>query len=1070
MLHLYHSNRLERLADLLADTLRRPSADPLAPETIVVQHPGMGRWLSLQLAQRLSICANTEFPLPAGFIWQLLRQLLMDVPEADVFRPELMQWRLFERLASPLPKRGFEPLQRYLARDDDLTRFQLAGEIANCFDQYLVYRPDWIDSWQQGQRAVAGDFWQAELWRELRSSQRGQHWGDLLQQLVAASKADRIDPTRLPERISLFALNALSPGYLEILHLASRWIDMHLFLLNPAEGYWLDLVSEAERERRSLDGEEQALYLDVGNPLLASMGGQGSDFLTSLLNHDPGATEAFVEPRGDQLLHRLQRDILQACEPDEPAVIPPVDAQDRSLQFHLCHSPMREVEVLHDQLLACLAADETLQPSDILVMTPDMDSYAPYIEAVFGESAGRTHIPYSLSDRSRLAETPLVSLFLQLLAQPGGRYPVDEIFALLEQPLLHRRFGLSMGELPRIRHWLERVAIRWGRDGSDRAALGLPLTGQNSWQQGLDRLLLGYALPGDDAQLFHGLLPSPEVEGADARILAGLYSFVMALFELEQWGTTACPMADWVVRLNGLIDRFLDPGEDEVRAVQALRGAIGRIAEMAALAGFQGDVTRELLINQLQTQFAAPSSGRFLGGGVSFCALTPMRALPFRVICMIGMNDGSFPGDRRPVGFDLLARERRSGDRSRRADDRYLFLETLISARERLYFSYVAQDIRDNCSLPPSVLLSEVIDYLDEHYPSESGRPLSEQLCVRHPLQAFSPRYFSPDSGLFSYSETHCQGARALLSPARVTPPFIQQPLDEPEAHWRQIELPGLLRFFANPVRYLLTARLGITIAYEQPLLESRDPFELDYFQRDALFQRLVQAALARRDPARQLILERARGTLPHGTGGEVLFERLTGIAQQYAERLQTLDPAGAVRALAVDVSHGRLRLMGRLEQVTSGGLLDYSLGKIPDTRLLDLWIRHLLLNIAGEEGVAPVSRWLSGEGLVILHPVSDAQSRLAELLELYWQGLCRPLPLFPRSARRYATSLREDKPRELCLQRARQKWFGGYQGFAEYDNPYYRLAFPDGEVLDDEFEALSEQVFTPLLAVMEVV
>lgn len=300
MLHLYHSNRLERLADRLADTLRDPAVDPLAPETIVVPHPGMGRWLSLQLSSRLSICANTEFPLPAGFIWQLLRQLLPEllpeVSESDRFKPELMQWRLFERLAKPLPERGFAPLRRYLERDDELMRFQLAGEIAGCFDQYLVYRPDWIDRWQRGQHAVAGDEWQAALWRELVADRQAEHWVDLQQRLARLSEAGRIDPDRLPRRVCLFALNALSPGYLEILHVAARWCEIHLFVLNPAEGFWMDLVSEEERGRRVLEGADQALYLEVGNPLLASMGGQGSDFLASLVSYDAGAEEAFIEP------------------------------------------------------------------------------------------------------------------------------------------------------------------------------------------------------------------------------------------------------------------------------------------------------------------------------------------------------------------------------------------------------------------------------------------------------------------------------------------------------------------------------------------------------------------------------------------------------------------------------------------------------------------------------------------------------------------------------------------------------------------------------------------------------
>ena len=1069
MLHLYHSNRLELLTDRLAESISRPLSDPLVQETIVVQHPGMGRWLSLQLSRRLGICANVAFPLPAGYIWQLLRQLLDDVPERDCFQPALIQWWLFDRLGKKLPTKGFAPVQTYLKSADELMRFQLAGEIANCFDQYLVYRPDWIKSWQEDRTAVPGDLWQATLWRELVADQQEAHWVDLQQRLVNAVRTDGINQDRLLERVSLFALSSLSPGYLEILNLAAQWMDIHLYLLNPAEGHWMDLVSEKEKGRRELISEEQALYLDVGNPLLASMGAQGRDFFSLLLAYDPGSWDEFIVPDGAGVLQQLQRDILQVSEGDDgnPRLI---DPSDLSLQVHLCHSPMRELEVLHDQLLARFAADSTLQPTDILVMTPDMDTYAPYIEAVFGESVGKATIPYTLSDRSQMSEMPAVSLFMQLLSLPGGRYPVGEILSLLEQPALHQRFGFVEGDLPRIRHWIESVAIRWGRDGADREALGLPLTGQNSWRAGLDRLMLGYALPGEGDQLYQGILPCAEVEGSDVQILGGLHGFVTALFGLEEKILGVYPLVLWEARLNDLIDRFFDSEAEAVtRQIQALRSAIARVVETAGMAGFSGPVSRELVISQLQNQLSNPTSGRFLGGGVNFCALTPMRALPFRVICMIGMNDGLFPKDRQPVGFDLMSGDHRLGDRSRRADDRYLFLETLISAREQLYFSYVGQDIRDNSSLPPSVLLSEVIDTIDSTFQSADGVFPSELLTTRHPLQPFNPRYFMSDSELFSFSQSNRNGAAALLGPVTAPTGFIQQPLTEPDEHWQQIELRQLISFYGNPVRYLFSRRLGITIASDQDQLDSRDPFELDYFQRAELFERLVQGSLTGHEQERLMAVERARGVLPHGTAGTILFDRLTDSANQFVTTLQALDYAGKTQSLPVDFLHGKMRLMGRLEQVGPEGLLGYSLDKIPDTRLLTLWIRHLVLNVTATPDVEPVTRWLSQEGLLTFHPAPQAADLLGDLLELYWQGLIEPLHLFAKSARSYATLQQEGKPRENCLKKARERWFGGYKGYAEYDNPYYRLAFPDGEVLDEQFESLSERVFGPLLSAMEM-
>lgn len=1068
MLYLQHSNQLEKLAEQLAAVLSQPLSDPLACESVVVQHPGMGRWLSLQLAQRLGVCANVEFPLPAGYIWQLLRQLLDGVPEQDHYQPELMQWWLFQRLDKPLHGAGFEPLADYLEGADELMRFQLAGQIARVFDQYLVYRSDWIIRWQQGQSAVADDSWQAALWRELVVEQPGEHWVALQQRLLRSDEVPRINRERLPQRVSLFALSSLSPGYLGILEHASQAMDIYLYLLNPAEGHWMDLVSAHEKQRRELRSPAEGLYLEVGHPLLASMGIQGRDLFSLLLSFDPGSQEAFVEPVGEGILQQLQRDILRS-EANSEVVARVINPSDQSVQLHVCHSPMRELEVLHDQLLSRLDADRTLSPADILVMTPDMDRYAPYIEAVFGETADRPAIPYSLSDSSQLQESPLVTQFLQLLSLPGGRYPVDEVMSLLELPALQRRFGLEESELPRIRHWIERVAIRWGRDGSEREALGLPLTGQNSWQSGLDRLLLGYALPQEE-YLYQGILPCPEVEGSDTRILGGLHAFVSALFDLESLLLSPAPPARWGERLQRVIERFLDPDDAEVQQVQALHSAITRMLEVAELAGFRGTLSRDLIIHQLEGLFSNPTGGRFLGGGVSFCALTPMRALPFRVVCMIGMDDGAFPRESRSVGFDLIQREgHRTGDRSRRADDRYLFLETLISAREQLYISYVGLDIRDNSTLPPSALVSELLDVLESHFCSQAGGSTCESLITCHPLQPFNPRYFIADTSLFSFSKAHCAGASALLGEMRPLHPLIPEPLSEPEQEWRQVELGQLIAFYTHPVRFLLSQRLGITLARADEALEGREPFELDYFTRSDLFQRLVVACQANRSQQQMLDLERARGLLPHGVAGSVQLDTLYQTARQFADllRQQQMDLRGDV-APAVDFVHGSLRLQGRLEPVTARGLVGYSLEKIPDSRLLALWIRHLALNLAAPEGVEPVSRWLSRDGMLTLPPQAEAAQEMERLLDIYWQGLRTPLKLFPRSSRCFATLLQEGKQSDYALDKARGRWFGGYMAYAEFDDPYYRLAFPDGEVLDEAFQSLSKRVFTPLLSVME--
>ena len=1068
MLKLYQSNRMEYLADLLIEITRPPPADPFAVETVIVQHPEMGRWLSLQRAERTGICANFQFPLPAGFIWDLFGRLIPGLPEQDRYAPSVMQWSLFSLLGKTADERLFQPVNQYLNSAGEQGAFELAARLALCFDQYLVYRPDWIRAWENGRSAIDNDAWQAELWRRLRRTLNADHWVDLQLRLERALDRKGARPDLLPERISLFGIPAMSNGYLSLLQQLSGWMDIHLFLLNPCEKHWSGIVDPAERSGRELAGDSAALYLETGNPLLASLGRQGRDFLVTLLELNPATIDLFGESEGATLLEQLQQDILTLNDGTQSARRM-LDDDDDSIRFHSCHGPMREVEVLRDQLLDLFERHPDLQPDQVLVMTPDMDQYAPYFETVFGAAVGAGHIPFAIADRSDALESPLTAAFLRLLEIPGGRYESSELLSLLEVPAIRRRFSIGEGDLAMIQRWVGQSGIRWGRDAGSRRDRGLPETDQNSWRAGLDRMLLGFALPGEEERLFKGVLPYDQIEGADSAVLSGLSAFISAVFDLQQQLAGQHPPALWGSRLTTLIARFFQPEGDDEPQLQRVRDLVADLQENARLGGCHEPVSIELMQRQLTLQLqSGTGSGGFLGGGVTFCALTPMRSLPFQVVCLLGMNDGLFPASRQPPEFDLMARHFRLGDRHRRIEDRYLFLETLLSARRCLYISYSGQDIRDNGTLPPSVFISELLDYLDQSFEFHNGDSLHSRYPVRHQLQPFHTRYFEPRGALFSYDTGMAAAARTLQQPSKRPGHLLQSPLSPPGEEWRQVELQRLISFYANPVRYLLRERLGLLLEYQEKPLETRDPFVLDYFEQDRLGSRLIKTELESGSAEQQLLLESAAGRLPHGQAGEQLFQRLQQRAAVLAVKLEEYEKIDEIELVKVDFEHNGLRLIGEIEAAAPNAVSGYSYQPLPATRLLGRWITHLALNVSAGEESAPETRWLSSSELIRLPPVDDAALLLGELLDLYWEGLSSPLHLFPKSSREYAGHRLKDKDPDYCLDKARVKWHGGYYSAGEFSNPYYQLAFPQGDALDDDFQRCSEQVFTPLLCSME--
>ncbi len=1041
MLKLYQSNHLEQLTDQLAALLPHSNASVFEVERIVVPHLGMQRWLTLQLAERLGICANVEFPLPARLIWDLFRAADVDVPEQSSFTPDILRWRILALLPQFQSDARFAPINTYLQHAGELDQYQLAGRIAETFDQYLVYRPDWLTAWEANRSTIKDDEWQAELWRQLTTTDAGPHWIHLLthfeQQLANNQLAD------LPDRLILFGISSLSPTFLQLLNQLAQQIDIHLFLLNPCQCYWTEIVSQPEEARQQAASNESELYLEVGNPILASLGRQGRDFFASIFELDPGSETQFIKPSSESQLASLQHDILNLETENHQEV-------DGSIRIHSCHSPMREVEVLRDQLLDIFQQNPDLTPEDVLVMSPDIDSYAPAIEALFSAPEQAPYLPYTIIGRQILQTNTAARFFFALLQTAQGRMSASEVVALLEFAPLRHRFDITDEALPRITQWIEQSAIRWGRNAQSLGQLGLPERGENSWQAGLQRLLLGYAMGGEKPLLIDNIHPAGDVEGSEAATLGGVCELLQHLFNLSDQLKRSQSIKAWCDMLRHQLDRFFKPDEQHDE-LASLRSALERTEQQAEAAKFEQPVGIKLLTAHLKAVVEAGGSNRIGGRGIIFGSATALRTLPAAVICMIGMNDGSFPQEQHPLGFNLMARWPRLGDRSRRADDRYLFLENLLSARRYLYISYTGQDQRDNKPLPPSELVNELLDYL--------GR---DGLLMQHPLQPFNHDYFSSTSPLFSYSQQMCEAGKIKFITEREISPFFSAPLPEPEVQWQQVSLKQLHSFFSGPARYLLQQHLGIRLDEGDGLLQSSEPFELDYLLSISLKERLLTS----NDRQLSYEMEAASGHLPQGEPGQAIFDGHWLEVEHFKQRMDQLAlPFNAEPLLVeVDLTFDNLRLNGQLNGVTQQGILQAVPHPLWANQHLTFWLNHLILNSVKPTGIEHVSRCLDSDKFYQLKPIDDAADHLKNLLQHYWQGLISPLPLLPKSSLAYAEAIAQEKSEEQALSKAREKWLGGFSSSGECEKPYFRLAFRGQEPLDKQFQTLSEQIFLPYL------
>jgi len=1068
-LKLYTSNRLEALAGELSKLLQSPPASPMTPEFILVQSRGMERWLSLELARCLGICANVRFPFPNHFVDGVFRDILPDLSRSTGFDPEVLVWRIMGLLPGCLEEEGFEPLRAYLADDPrGLKHYQLSLNIARLYDQYLVYRPDMVLGWESGR----DHRWQATLWRQVKAGSPGLHRAACWKEALAHLQRSLTGGVHLPHRISVFGISALPPYHLRLLNAVSRYIDVNLFVMNPCREYWYLIYSDREMrrltDRLGADRSDEALHLERGNSLLASLGALGRDFLRMVYDTGCEETDVSVDPGEENLLSCIQSDILNLR--DREAEVPGrlISDGDDSVRICSCHSPMREVEVLQDRILELLDRDPTLTPADILVMTPEIETYSPFIEAVFSASRDdRRRIPFSVADRGVRRQSVLVDTFLRLLDLEGSRMGAAEVASFLETDALRRRFALAADDLSLVHRWIRETGIRWGVDSESRHREGLPGFSENTWRSGIDRLLLGYALAVRREELFMGILPYEGVAEGETAALGSFVAFLENLFCFADSLKEPRSLSGWASHLGAALDGFFLADDGEEGDLQLIRRVLGEMALRQEQSGFEEKLGIAVLKAHLEEALreAGFSSG-FLTGGITVCAMLPMRSIPFRVICLIGLDDDAYPRQSRVPGFDLMKDHPRPGDRSRRLDDRYLFLEALLSAREKFYVSYIGQGIQDNMERPPSVVVSELLDSIELGFKAPEGKKIRDLIVTKHHLQAFSPEYFRGE-GLFSYSVENAAAAVSAVSGPGPARPFIAEALPELPPAWRTVDVNALARFYANPARFLLVRRLGMRLEEAGAVLDDVEPMSLEGLDRYELGERLAARCIEGLEAGGLLSAARALGTLPPGTPGECWFQEICVDARAFAQRLEPHRRGESLGLIDFDQALGPFRLTGRLPLGFPAALVYYRYADIKAKDLLRAWIHHLCLVIAGPECYPGRCVIVGKDKGYVLGSPGDAQGALLNLLEMYWRGMRMPLHFFPETAWDYVGRLLKGKAPEDALESARSKWLSQY-GVPEGQDPYYRLCFGKADPLDGEFRELADAIMRPLLGRLE--
>src|SRR5829696_4319269 len=1084
MLHVHRAERADGVVDALAALLGEPSGDPFAAEVVAVPTRGMERWLTQRLSAGLGaqagrqdgVCANVDFPSPRRVTEEAVAVAAGIAPEADAWLPERLVWPLLEVVDSALHEPWLQSLAAHLGATLDTMdpsrqarRFASVRHIAELYDRYALQRPEMIRAWAAGRdvgatgRSLPGDTrWQAELWRRLRA-RVGQP--DPAERLEGACARLRAEPelVELPGRLSLFGLTRLPAGRLQVLRALGAARDVHLFVLHPSPGLWERAASAGRVVRRAQDPTRDL----PANRLLASWG-QDVRELQLVVGAAADADHHHPTPITDgSLLAAIQAGVRG----DDPPPGPPLPGRgderielapdDRSLEVHACHGRARQVEVLRDAILHLLAEDPTLEPRDVIVMCPDIEASAPLIQATFGagevapeddelealpEELRPPDLRVRLADRSLRQTNAVLGFVSKLLELADQRLTASQVLDLADREPVRRRFGLDDDDVARVEEWVAQSGIRWGLDAAHRAPFKLDKLPAGTWRAGLDRVLLGVAMTDEEQRLFGGVLPLDDVESGAIDLagrLAELIDRLQAVFDRMRRPMT---VGGWAAAIAGAADAVTDTATRDAWQRAELGRLLDDVVTEAGVAGAAGTVlalaeVRALLADRLGGR---PTRTNFRTGHLTICSLVPMRSVPHRVVCLLGLDDGEFPRKSVRDGDDLVLRDPHVGDRDSRTEDRQMLLDALMAATDRLIVTYTGKDERTNTPRPPAVPVGELLDVVEATARVEPDGRARDRVLVQHPLQPFDPRNFTRGELVpgrrWGFDRVTLQGAQALEGPRTAPPPFMDGPL--PESSGPLVELEDLVRFAEHPVRAFLRQRLGVMLGDFTEEVGDALTVELDHLEQWGVGTRLLEGRLAGADMDACVAAEVARGLLPPGRLGEPVIARLRPTVEElagYALRLGKSESRSA--DVKLELGDGRI-LSGTVPGIHRDLLRVVQYSRVAPKHRIALWVRWLALTAAYPD--RPIQAVLLGRAragaqgpvtICRLAPVGaeSAREQLAVLLDLHARGLREPLPVACASSAAY---IRGGEPL------ARKAWESEWNFPKEDAEPEHQLAF----------------------------
>ena len=799
-IQLYFSNRLEELAEQFAsivDLENQNKKDIFKAPLVIAPNTNLVKWLQLMLARERSICMNMDFQFLETGLWNLLANLDTEKLNPKLLDNDCLRMLLLYALQNLDENRiEFEPINHYLLNPDGAKRpdyvgrlWQLSEKFVRLFQEYEFHRYDMIQKWRENKTLPKGmELCQQKLYLLVNKLRDKLFHNSGALYLSMMEYADRLLVGKSEKKkiavngnnfVHFFGLSQISPFHLQLIGRLKDYYEIFIYAFNPSREFWEDIKTPQEKRwilRKNLtklaikseEKDQGELFLQDDNELLSLWGKPGREsirLLCELTDYDFHACFA-KEKTPATVLQKIQSDILTL--PSEKAGPTHFNQdhfnqdhfnqdqfnQDWSLQIVACPGIYREVETVYNSILYNLNQDNSLQLTGIAILVPDISKYKPVFDSVFNRRP--EVISYNLVDSHAEIESIYGQAVLGILELATGRFSRKEVFDLILNPCFMYKWKIGQDEIEAWADWAESLNIFHTFDKQSKQEKGYLKSGYYTWKQRLQRLRLSRILSAPDesaesiSKHFNGVVPYYDLKTGDAALME---KFCLIIEKLHLAATGLKKMQSsgekWKQSFLKVCDDLLEIPPDlrgETTVQHALINAFDNLKFYDALCEdkSKSKLDIELIKEFVKSNLTSISGGygNYLTGGVTISALQPMRPIPFKIVYVLGMEEGAFPGKADRSSLDLRLLKRRIGDISLPERNCYIFLEMLLSTRDKLYISYLAKDLQKDRFLQPCSLVNQLRRYVEQEiFPKETLFKI-----VDIPLKGSSDKYLDKDA------------------------------------------------------------------------------------------------------------------------------------------------------------------------------------------------------------------------------------------------------------------------------------------------------------------------------------